>query len=359
MSERPIQAVVIGAGAIARQHLGCLQGLHEVEIAGICDLSPAVAESMAERYGLNCSFTDHTRMLDDVRPDVVHITTPPATHFPLAMDAIACGAHVIVEKPITRTLEELATLQRLAAAKNCHIVEDHNYLYNTPVRRMLDLVRTGELGTVVHVDATICLNLLEPGGRYMDHNAPHPCLGLPGGALADFATHLASLAWLFVGPHQSVHTTWSKTTDSPLPAEDVHAVIGAERGTATLAFSTRAQPDLFRVRLEGTRMRVEADLFEPRFVTERLHGGPRPLIPFRNGLARARAEHRAAIGGLWRKFSGGPGAYEGLWALLAAVYAAIRNGSPPPVSEEQVLGVNALVAELTRQVSSSEYACAP
>ena len=85
--ERLVKAALIGAGQIARQHLTCLKTLPGVELAAICDLSPAAAEAAAERYGIRAWFTDHRAMLEKVRPDVVHVTTPPTSHFGLAMDS--------------------------------------------------------------------------------------------------------------------------------------------------------------------------------------------------------------------------------------------------------------------------------
>ena len=99
-----MKAALIGAGQIARQHLACLKTLPGVELAAICDLSPATAEAAAERYGIRAWFTDHRAMLEKARPDVVHVTTPPTSHFGLAMDSLDAGAHVIVEKPATPDL---------------------------------------------------------------------------------------------------------------------------------------------------------------------------------------------------------------------------------------------------------------
>ena len=99
-----MRAALIGAGQIARQHLACLEGLPGVEIAAVCDLSPAAAECAAQRHGATAWFTDYATMLREVRPDVVHMTTPPTSHYKLSVDALEAGAHVIVEKPITTTL---------------------------------------------------------------------------------------------------------------------------------------------------------------------------------------------------------------------------------------------------------------
>ncbi|MEQ1912942.1 MAG: Gfo/Idh/MocA family oxidoreductase, partial [Vicinamibacterales bacterium] len=89
-----MKAAIIGAGQIARQHLTCLEKLPGVEIAGICDLSPAAAEFATERHGAGAWFTDYREMFAQVKPDVVHITTPPSSHYRLAIDAVRAGAHV-------------------------------------------------------------------------------------------------------------------------------------------------------------------------------------------------------------------------------------------------------------------------
>ena len=107
-----MRTALIGAGQIARQHLACLRQLPGVEVAAVCDRSPAVAECAAERYGIAAWYTDHERMLGEVRPDVVHVTTPLTSHFRLAMDALDAGAHVIVEKPATATFAELEDSSR-------------------------------------------------------------------------------------------------------------------------------------------------------------------------------------------------------------------------------------------------------
>src|SRR4051812_50090922 len=93
------KAVLVGAGAVARQPLACLAALDGVHLAGICDLSPAVAESAAARFGVPRHFTDHRAMLAELSPGVVHVSTPPGAHYQVAMDALTAGAHAIVEKP--------------------------------------------------------------------------------------------------------------------------------------------------------------------------------------------------------------------------------------------------------------------
>jgi predicted dehydrogenase len=170
---------------------------------------------------------------------------------------------------------------------------------------------------------------------------------MAGGAIADFLTHLACLSHAFVGPHSKVSTSWSKRSTGPLPSDEMRALVVAERGTAMLAFSGQSQPDAFWLRVYGTKMQASANLFETRLSISRVRGGPKPLRPMFNSLDEAKAVRRSAYGTLWRKLDGGPGAYEGLWALLAGTYKALHSGQAPPITPRQVVEVNRLVADLT------------
>jgi predicted dehydrogenase len=339
-----VKAALIGAGQIARQHLACLMTLPDVELVAICDLSAATAEAAAERYRVKAWFTDHRVMLEKARPDVVHVTTPPNSHFLLAMDALDAGAHVIVEKPATSTFDELETLVRRAQEANRHLVEDYNYVFNRGPQEIVRRITSGQFGVVVHVEVLICLNILGPTG-FADPNSPHPALTLAGGAIADFLPHLASMAHLFVGPHRRAQSAWAKRKPSLLPFDEFRALVEAERGTAALSFSSNSQPDAFWLRVYGQRMQATANLFETRLTFDGPRNVPKPLRPFFSSLEEGTTIQRAALATLLRKFKG-PGAYEGLWALLARTYRALADGSALPVTASHVLEVNRMVEAL-------------
>ena len=339
-----MKAALIGAGQIARQHVACLKTLPDVDLVAICDLSPATAEATAERYGVPAWFTDHRAMLEKVRPEVVHVTTPPTSHFRLAMDSFDAGAHVIVEKPATGTLEELETLLQRGQHVGKHLIEDYNYIFNQAPREIIRRIGAGEFGTVTHVEVFISLDILGPDG-FADPNSPHPALSLRGGAIADFLPHLASLGHLFVGAHKSAQTVWTKRKSSLLPFDEFRALVDAERGTAALAFSACSQPDAFWLRVYGERMQATANLFETRLTFDGPRQVPKPLRPFFSGLEEGKTIRRAALATLLRKFQG-PGVYEGLWELLTRTYRALADGRAPPVGEGQVSAVNRLVDAL-------------
>ena len=93
-----MKAALIGAGQIARQHLACLKALPGVELVAICDRSPATAEAAAERYGIRAWFTDHRTMLEQARPDVVHVTTPPPVKSTSATNGLDAAPPQLMER---------------------------------------------------------------------------------------------------------------------------------------------------------------------------------------------------------------------------------------------------------------------
>ena len=357
-----MKTAIIGTGRMAQQHLACLRRLPGVEVVAVVDVVPGLAERVAQRCGIGAWFTDHRQMLDKVRPQIVHVVTPPATHFRLAMDAMEAGSHVFVEKPATLRYADMVELRHPAEACQRVLLEDHNYLFNRPVQRVLHLIESGRFGAVTHVEVMIGVNILAAGSPFVDPRPGNPWLSLPGGAITDFLPHLAYLAQAFVGPHRAVRTSWTKRdAASPLPSDEFRALVEAEKGTAELCFSSHAQPDAFWLRVYGTKMRATANLFESRLTVDRTWPGPRPLTPVLNGMSEAMSVSRSVVGSTWRKVRKGPGAYEGLAELLRRAYAAWASGSPAPISLQQIDQANRLVADMlsaSNRMSAPPTACA-
>ncbi len=349
-----MRAAVIGAGQISKQHLGALAICPGVEVVGICDISPVMAEAAADRFGIRSWFTEHQRLLDDARPDVVHILTPPAAHYPLARYCLERGTHVVVEKPVAQELNQLAELISLADQRRRYVLEDHNYQFNRDVQHMLGLVLRGDLGQVRHVDIDLCLDVFGPGSRFAE--APRPNAPPAGTAsiVGDFLTHLCYLAYIFIGPHQRVTSSW-RVAPRPcgLVADNMQALVDGREGTARLGFSADAQPDTFTVRVQGTRMQVRTNLFETGCLTTTLMDGPKPLMPIRNMVRRGRAEWGNAARSLSRKLSGGPGPYEGLWELVRRFYDCLERRTDPPVSMQQIVDVNRLYHDILDEAPAS------
>jgi predicted dehydrogenase len=282
--------------------------------------------------------------LQQIRPDLVHVTTPPASHFSIVKDCVSAGCNVLCEKPITVGYQELRELQQLAAQNDCLLLENHNLKFHSSILKIGDLIASGRLGDVLDVQVYFCLNITGPGSPYVDRNAPHFGSVLRAGVIGDFLPHIAYLALMFTGAVVDLRTVWTKCVkDSPLPADEFRAFIKGERATAYVGFSGNGKPNGFWVRLTGTLMQVETNLLEPpRLIVRRARAGEQAIATLVDGVAEARSLLSSVVAGFWRKL-GGRSRYDGLAELIARTYQALASGASPPVSPGEIDEVARLV----------------
>lgn len=119
---------VFGAGYLGKIHLKCIGLASEVfELAGFYDPNDEAARQAEETFGIR-RFESVQSLLDAV--DIADIVTPTPTHFALAREAMLCGKHIFIEKPLTHTLEEAETLLRLSAQTGVKVQVGHVERFN-------------------------------------------------------------------------------------------------------------------------------------------------------------------------------------------------------------------------------------
>src|SRR2546422_3794055 len=101
-----LRIAIVGCGKVADQHVDAIHRIPDCEIVSLCDAEPLMARQLGERFGISACFSDLQEMLRSTSPDVVHITTPPQSHYSLATQCLKAGCHVYVEKPFTITAEQ-------------------------------------------------------------------------------------------------------------------------------------------------------------------------------------------------------------------------------------------------------------
>ena len=106
--------------------------------------------------------------------DAVVVATPPASHAPLALKAIAAGKHVLIEKPMAITADSARTIIDAAAAAGVVLMPGHTFEHNAAVHKLRDLVRGGELGRLFYLDsARLNLGLYQTDVNVIYDLAPH------------------------------------------------------------------------------------------------------------------------------------------------------------------------------------------
>jgi len=125
-----LRAAVIGVGYLGRFHAQKYAALEEVELVGVADASADRAAEVAEEVGSR-AFTDYDRLLAEV--DVVSIAVPTQHHYPVAKAALEAGCHILLEKPVTRTVREAEELIALANRKNLVFQAGHLERFNPAI----------------------------------------------------------------------------------------------------------------------------------------------------------------------------------------------------------------------------------
>ena len=345
-----LHAAVIGCGAIAREHLSALKELQDkIDVLAVCDLSAARAEATAERFGIAKWFTDFEEMLDQVKPDLVHVATPPSSHYAIAKHCLSRGLNVLCEKPITIEYEQFQSLRRLAEEKDCLLLENQNLRYHSSIERISRMLSTGQFGELLDVQIFFALNLTGPGSPYIDRNVPHFGMSLKGGVIGDFLPHIAYLTYQFVGPIAQVRTIWHKRAkDTPLPWDEFRGLLKGERATAYVGFSGNSKVNGYWVRIKGTEMHAEANLLEPpRLTLRRYRGGEPALASLFDGIGESRATLQGAIVGFWRKLAG-TSSYDGLPEMIKRTYSSISQNQPQLIPLPEIDAVAKLVDSFTQ-----------
>jgi predicted dehydrogenase len=143
------------------------------EVVALCDASPARLDAVGRNYPHLARVGTLDELLA-VPLDAVAIATPVSTHHSLAERCLGAGLHVLVEKPLAATVSEARALIDLAARQGRVLMVDHTYLFSNTVRRIKEIVQSGELGDLYYVDSVrINLGLFQRDINVVWDLAPH------------------------------------------------------------------------------------------------------------------------------------------------------------------------------------------
>jgi predicted dehydrogenase len=185
-----VRIAVVGLGYWGPNHVRVVEEATDAHLAAICDADASRVDRFAARYPGVRATVDLDTVLADPEIDALVIATPAATHHQLALAALQAGKHVLVEKPLARTEAECLELIATAEARSLILMPGHVFLYNAAVRKVRELIQSGELGDV-HYAYSQRLNL---GQVRRDVNA-----------LWNFAPHdLSILDWWLGTPPERV-----------------------------------------------------------------------------------------------------------------------------------------------------------
>jgi len=357
-----LRVAIVGCGKIADSHAEQIRRIKGSDLVGVCDREELMARQLAERFEARRSFDDLAQLLEETRPEVVHITTPPQSHFAIARQCLDHGCHVYVEKPFTLDAHEAEELVALAERKGLRLTVGHDFQFSPAARHMRSLIHQGYLGdTIAHMESYYGYDLGDAtyARAFLGENG-HWVRKLPGGLAQNVISHgIARIAELLSGerPHVIAHGFVSPLLRS-LGADDVvdelRVIVVDERGTtAYFTFSSQIRPVLHQFRVFGSKnglvlnelqqtvLKVRGSAFKSyveRFVP--------PIIFAKQYMANAARNVRLFLANDFHMDAGKK-------ELIAAFYRCIVDGTPPPIPSSEILRTARLMDAIFEQVGKS------
>jgi predicted dehydrogenase len=354
-----LRIAIVGCGKIADQHVLAIHRIPDCKIVSLCDRELRMAKQLGERFDVSECFSDLHEMLQVSKPDVVHITTPPQSHFSLANQCLEFGSHVYLEKPFTVTADEAESLIQLADRRVLKITAGHNLQFTSEMLKLRQLVKQGFLGgKPIHLESSFSYDLGD--GSYvgpMLGNRVHWVRQLPGQLLHNLISH--GIAKLVEFLDDNLVEIVARADQSPqlrsLGGEDVRdelrVLIRDKSGTtAFFCFSTQINPALNELRIFGPVNSILVDHVSGSLIQSKNRSYKSYLTYFIPPLDKAR-EHLRNAGvnvtnflrrRLYQDF--------GMKELIERFYNSIRLKEAPPIPYREIVLTARIMDEIFAQI---------
>ena len=285
----PLRVAIVGCGKIADGHVDEIHKMPEqAQVVAVCDREALMAEQLATRFAIPATYDNFQQMLERERPDVVHVTTPPQSHAALALQALAAGCHVYVEKPFALDGAQATQIVAAAESQRRKITVGYSSLFDPPALRLREMVAEGVLGEPLHVESFYGYNLDGPFGKALLADPGHWVHGLPGKLFHNIIDHMLNKIVEFVP--DDVPQVTALASDAMM--DELRVLVRGQRVTGYGTFSSHIRPAAQFVRVYGTRNIAHVD-FLARTVT--LEASPK--LPSAIGRLLPPFEHASALVG--------------------------------------------------------------
>jgi predicted dehydrogenase len=356
-----LKVAIVGCGKIADAHAHEIGRIGGCRIVGVCDRESLMAQQLQQRFPIAASYSDLGELLDESHPDVVHITTPPESHFPVAKRCLEAGCHVYVEKPFALTGDETSELIDFACARGLKIVAGHDDQFTHVARRLRTLVAGGFLGAgPVHMESYYGYEISNTGyaGALLgDRN--HWVRRLPGKLLQNVMSHgVARIAEYMssesptVIAHGFVSPYLRRLGETEL-IDELRVILSEDSGTtAYFTFSSQMRPSLHEFRMYGSKNGVLMDQDKETLIQLRGQRYPSYVEKFVPPISFARQYLSNLRINLSRFAQNDFHMKSGMKYLIESFYRSIESGTPEPIPYREILLTARIMDAIFSQLAS-------
>jgi predicted dehydrogenase/nucleoside-diphosphate-sugar epimerase len=359
--ENAMKVAFVGCGLNSDYHMSFAKDYPGIEIAGVVDKDFEKAKQCAAKYGIKKIFTTIKELVDEEKPDAIHIVTPPNTHYSLVKEVIQYKCHVLVEKPMAFNAQEAKELFKLAEENGVKLCTMHNHFFDPCMAKARDLINKGQAGSIINVESYYGLNTrIDAFRKYPSPNVLPWIYTLPGGVFHDFMAHPLYVMLPYIGKPQEIKVMEKSFGELPQNISDeLRIIIKGERAFGVLTFSFAAKPHLQFLRVYGTKMLVNVDFNTMTTTLHPVSHLPKAAQKAIYNLSASWQLFTSTVSNVWNFGRGKLRPYQGMKVLIHRFYDAIQGKGEVPVSKEEVLMVIETMDEIFRQVKNTKLSFDP
>lgn len=262
MAPQPLHhIVVIGVGSIGERHVRCFQGTGRCRVSFV-EINPALRESVAERYSV-ASFATLEESLA-TKPTAAVVAVPAHLHLPIARQVAEAGIHLLIEKPLSTSLQGVSELREVIARQVLICGVAYVYRSHPILRAMRDAILNDQFGEPVELVA-VCgqhFPTYRPAYRSIYYN--NRATG--GGAIQDALTHILNAGQWLVGPLTRLVADAEHQLLPGVEVEDtVHILARHGRVQASYALNQHQAPNEVTITVVCERGTVRFEAHENRW----------------------------------------------------------------------------------------------
>lgn len=244
MKKEKLKVAVIGAGMIAvKAHIPAYLAQKDlVSVEAVVDKTEQSARLTAHQFDLPHWFCDSEKMFEQVKPDLVSICTPNATHAAFVRLALSHGAHVLCEKPLALSYLETRELFELAKEKGLMLMACQTVRFDPEYQAARELVSKGVLGKIHYAEfSAIRRRGIPKWGQFHKKEASG------GGCLCDIGVHMIDAAVWMMGSPRFESVSGSTATQFGNQLDQVHQSLEEAGAPAGVTGEMRFDPREFNV----------------------------------------------------------------------------------------------------------------
>ena len=356
MAKRKIRVAIVGCGQISEAHIKEIKFIKGAEIVGVCDILESLAQDIAERNDIPYVFNNVENMIDRVRSDVVHITTPPHTHLPIGLQVLEKGVNAYIEKPFGLNFEEAEKLIHAAQKNRVLVCAGFSQLYDMVSLKLRKFINDGKLGEVVHVESYYGNSLEGSFSRIFLNDENHWIHKLPGKLFQNIISHaLYHITPYLPDNYNTIKCLAIDRSKNGVFFDELRVLLLAGNVTAYITFTSSVNPITQFFRIYGTESIAEMDLANHGFRYYQKTKLPGPVARVYNSVSIGRQNIKEGIRHAKQMWRGEDRFFAGMGKLFAAFYGNIRRGElTPPVAYDEVLKNATIMDEIGRQCRELE-----